>query len=109
MKTSTVQRWFDWCMYGQSFFHSAMVAKSPRSLDELVTLWIAVADRNGIRTVVRGAFRTVFDMMLRNGRLSAETVEGRCIVRHAGLLKADEWMAAEIKACESNEKVEADR
>ena len=102
MKTSTVKRWFNWWMYGQSFFHSAMVAKSPRSLDELLTLWLAVAERNGIRTVVHGAFRTVIEMMLRTKSLSCETVDGRCIVHHTGLLKADDWMAAEIKACDSN-------
>lgn len=100
MKTSAVKRWFNWSMYGQSFFHSAMVAKSPRSLQELITLWLAVADRNGIRTVVHGAFRSVLELMVRHGQLSLETVDGRCMVHHAGLLQADEWMSKEIKACE---------
>ena len=103
MKTAVVKRWFDWWMYGQTFFHCAMVAKSPRRLYELVALWLAVAERNGIQKIVHGAFRTILDMMLKHKQLRAETVDGCCIIHKAGPLDPpDEWMAGEIKACEAN-------
>ena len=103
MKAAIIRQYFDWSMYTQEFFHAALLARSPRTLDDLLDLWLKINLLHGSRRFIKGAFRTTLELMIRGKQLAVHTnAEGRCVVSAIDKLTASEPMATDIKGLEAS-------